>query len=340
MNKYKTLFITHRAPVHQKVALDAAPLSLEVDIRRSPSREEVLDLITEAEFLISERSSEIDAEIIRAGKKLRLIQRLGSQVHDIDLEAARQAGIKVCFMPVYTAVTVAEHVLMQLLTLAKRSREMMEICLQAEDWGLESKRSDENTFVVNWSQRKAIRTLYHSTVGILGFGEIGTELARRLQNFDGNVLYNKRSRLPEEAEKQLRIRYAELDELLAESDYVCSLLPFSPETEKSIGSTFVARMKPGSCLVHSGASGVLAEQELTEALRSGQLFGLATDGFEWEPIRPDSPLLEVARQPFANILLTPHSAVADIDLTVNRREEDYKNIMNFLENKSLMYQIV
>lgn len=340
MHKHKTLFITHRAPVHQKAALDAAPPILEVIIRRTPSREEVLDLIADAEFLITERSGEINAEIIRAGKKLRLIQRLGSQLHDIDLEAARQVGIKVCFKPVYTAVTVAEHVLMQMLTLAKRSREMMEICLQAEDWGMESKKSDENTFVVNWSQRKGIRTLYHHTVGILGFGEIGTELARRLQNFDGNVLYNKRSRLPLAAEEQLRVRYAELDELLAESDFVCSLLPFSPETEKSIGSSFVSRMKPGSCLVHSGASGVLDEQELAEALSSGKLYGLATDGFEWEPIRPDSPLLEVVHQPFANILLTPHSAVADIDLSVNRREEDFKNIMNFLENKPLVYQIV
>ncbi len=244
------------------------------------------------------------------------------------------------FKPVYTAVTVAEHVLMQMLTLAKRSREMMEICLQAEDWGMESKKSDEDTFVVNWSHRKGIRTIYHRTVGILGFGEIGTELARRLQNFDCTVLYNKRSRLPLDAEKQLHIRYANVDELLSESDFVCSLLPFSQETEKSIGTAFVAKMKSGSCLVHSGASGVLHEKELSEALALGKLYGLASDGFEWEPINSDSPLVEVARKPTANILLTPHSAVADIDLTANRREEDYKNILNYLENRPLQYLVV
>ncbi|MCC6147682.1 MAG: hypothetical protein IT308_08965 [Anaerolineaceae bacterium] len=340
MQKHPTLFLTHRALVHQKTALEAAPAELDVTIKRSPTKEEVIELLPEVEFLITERTGVIDADMMAAGKRLRLVQRLGSQVHDIDLEAARLAGIPVCFRPVYTAVTVAEHMLMQMLSLAKRAREMMHISAEAKNWGVPSVKCDEDHFVINWSRREGIWNIYRRTVGIVGFGEIGTELSRRLQNFDCTVLYYKRSQLPPKAESQLKIRYTPLDELLSLSDYVCSLLPFSADTEKSINGDFVARMKPGACLVHCGASGILDEEAVAKALETGKLYGLATDAYAWEPIRPDNPLLPLAHQPDANILLTPHTAVGDINPRVNWRQEEYENLLNLLYNRPLLYRLV
>ena len=97
MTTHPTLFITHRGERHQQAALDAAPAELDVTLRRSPSKDEIIALLPGKEFLITERSGEIDADIIRAGHDLRLIQRLGAQTHDIDLDAARAAGIPVCY---------------------------------------------------------------------------------------------------------------------------------------------------------------------------------------------------------------------------------------------------
>lgn len=340
MQKHPVLFLTHRASIHQKAALEAAPTELDVIIRRSPTKEEIIRLLPEMEFLITERTGIIDADMIAAGRNLRLIQRLGSRTYDIDLEAARLAGIPVCFRPVYTAVTVAEHMFMQMLSLAKRAREMMHVSAEAGDWGVPSIECDEDHFVINWSGRDGIRNIYRRTVGIVGFGEIGTELARRLQNFDCTVLYYKRSQLPPEAETQLKINYAPLDELLYLSDYVCSLLPFSENTKKSINGEFIARMKPGACLVHCGASGILDEEAVANALDTGSLYGLATDAYTWEPIRSDNPLLPLARQPDSNILLTPHTAVGDIKPHANWRQEEYENLLNLLYSRPLLNRLV
>ena len=117
MNNHPTLFITHRGLFHQQAALDAAPSNLNVFMLRSPSKEEILRLLPGKEFLITERSGVIDEEIIHAGKDLQLIQRLGSQTHDIDVDAAKTSGIPVCYLPIRSCIMVAEHMMMQMLGL-------------------------------------------------------------------------------------------------------------------------------------------------------------------------------------------------------------------------------
>ena len=120
------LILTHRGIRQQQYLLAAIPpeLDLQVTILRDASQEEILSHIPQAEFLISEREDVIDAAIIAAAPKLRLIQRLGSQTYDIDLAAARSAGIPVCFWPDLGAIAVAEHCAMQTLALLKKVREM------------------------------------------------------------------------------------------------------------------------------------------------------------------------------------------------------------------------
>ena len=201
-------------------------------LRRSPSKDEIIALLPGKEFLITERSGEIDADIIRAGKDLRLIQRLGAQTHDIDLDAARAAGIPVCTLSVVGCIRVAEHMLLQMLACAKKLRESIDVTLSAEDFGQPPRRCDEDYFAYNWTGRQDIRGLWGATVGILGYGEIGTELARRLAGFGCKVLYNKRNPLPAAAEREMGIQFAAVDELVATSDYVCMLLPLFPETEQ------------------------------------------------------------------------------------------------------------
>jgi phosphoglycerate dehydrogenase-like enzyme len=244
---------------------------------------------------------------------------------------------------------VAEHMMMQLLALAKRVREMMDVAQAAGNWGQKSRRCDEDTFACNWSQRQGIRGLWEATVGILGMGEIGLELARRLRGWECTVLYNKRRPMPALAEQELGVRFAPVDELLAHSDYVCVLLPFLPETEQSLDAGFLARMKPGACLVSCGGSGVVDEHALAAALRSGHLGGAALDTFTWEPIRPDNPLLSLAlgttsQQPQANgvgynIILTPHTAAGSGAARDDARSDDYTNIRRVLNGQELIYRV-
>jgi phosphoglycerate dehydrogenase-like enzyme len=109
--KYKTLFLTSRGGRHQQNALNAAPSDLDITMRRDPPREQILRLLPQMEFLITERAGIIDAEIIAAGRNLKLIQQLGSQTWDID--AARRANIPVCYLPAWTCILVAKHAVLQ-----------------------------------------------------------------------------------------------------------------------------------------------------------------------------------------------------------------------------------
>ena len=336
MTKHPTLFITHRGERHQQAALAAAPAELEITMVRTPSKEQILALLPGKEFLITERTGEIDADIIRAGKDLRMIQRLGSQTYDIDLAAARAAGIPVCYLPVLSCIRVAEHMMLQMLACAKKLRESMDVTLSADDYGQPPKRCDEDYFAYNWSGRQDIRGLWGVTVGILGFGEIGSELARRLQGFGCKILYNKRNPLPAEAERELNIRFASAEELVAQSDYVCMLMPLFPETEQTLGREFFARMKPGAIFVSCGGSGVVVDEALAEACASGHLYGAGVDTFTFEPIAPDSPLLPVARQPQANLVLTPHTAAGAAAANAVERSEDYDNLVRVLRGQELV----
>jgi phosphoglycerate dehydrogenase-like enzyme len=344
MPVHRVLWITHRGERHQQAALKSAPPEVAVTMRRSPSKEEILALLPETEFLVSERTGAIDAEMIAAGRKLRLIQRLGSQTHDIDLEAAKAAGVPVCYAPIRGCILVAEHMLMQILALAKRAREMMAVVAEGKDFGYPPRRCDEDYFAYNWSGRRGVTALWGSTVGILGMGEIGQELARLLRPFGCRILYNKRSRLPEDAETALGAQFSTVDEMLAASDVVCMLLPFLRETEQSLGRDFFAAMRPGSLFVSCGGSGVVDEAALADALRSGHLGGAAVDTYTFEPVAADDPLRALAlADPRANLLLTPHTAAGtgliDVTQPKREREEDYANILRCLRGEPLTGRI-
>ena len=188
MNKYKVVFTTERGQRHQQAALQAAPDILDVTMLRQPDRAELVAALSDADYLISERVGVIDAGLIQAAPRLKLILRLGSLTYDIDVNAAQRAGVIVCRWPVGTVIRVAEHLMLQMLALSKKLRETEAIALAAsDDWG-ESKRTNEDTFAYNWSGRENVEGLWRKTIGIMGFGEIGAELARRLQGWDVDIL--------------------------------------------------------------------------------------------------------------------------------------------------------
>jgi phosphoglycerate dehydrogenase-like enzyme len=331
---HPALLLTQRSERHQQRARQHAPPELQLTICRNASRAEILRLLPEMEFLISERAGRVDAEMIAVGKRLRLIQRWGRQTWDIDVEAARQAGVPVCYWPIASCGRVAEHLVLQILTLLRRLNEQKHTLLQNADWG-SPRRAAENTFAYNWTRRENIGGLAAKTVGIWGFGEIGRELAERLRGFDCAMLYHKRQRLPAHVSAQLGVAYASPAELAAQSDVLCCLLPFSAETEQSLNANFFSRMKRGALLAHCGASGVVDEAALLEALRAGQLGGAALDTFTWEPLPANSPLLSALRDPALNLLLTPHTAAG----TAAERADDFANLRAILCDEALRYRL-
>jgi lactate dehydrogenase-like 2-hydroxyacid dehydrogenase len=142
--------------------------------------------------------------------------------------------------------------------------------------------------------------IHHATLGIIGMGRIGQAVARRARGFDMRVLYNNRSRLDAATEKSLGAAYAGRDELLAQSDFVVVMAPYSPATHHLIGAAEIAKMKPTAILVNSARGGVVDDAALVKALKDKRIAGAGLDVFEGEP------KLNPGYVSLSNVVLTPH----------------------------------
>lgn len=351
MSQFSVLYLCPLGQQHREWRLSAAPPEFNVVIRRSTdiAREELLQLLPQMDALITERTGNIDAELIAAGKKLKIIQRLGSLYHDIDLTAARARNVPVCSRPIRGVIAVAEQMMMQILALSRYAMPLQKVVRRPpESFTLNAplgpndtptkvpfapRRTSEDIFAFNWSHEQRVRLLFNKTVGILGFGEIGAELARRLQGWNCRVLYAKRHRLPEEIEQVMHVDYRHQEAILKESDIVVSLLPYFKETDQWLNATRIATMKTGALLCHAGSGSVIDEQAVADAVATGHLGGASFDTFEWEPIKQDNPLLLLADTSLeANIFLTPHIGSCN-DTNTSEFSEFYGNIWNALTGK-------
>jgi len=334
--KTRVLFLTDRGEWHQQAARAAAPPGMEVLIRRRPGAAELAALLPNVEVIVSERNQPVTEEMIAMTPRLRLIVRLGSLYHDIALEAARARGVRVSVQPVVGCIYGAEHVLTTALALLKQWKRSLHAAAAA-DHGREAHLTDENTFAFNWLGYTDLRSLFGKTVAIVGMGEIGVELARRLPPFrPAAVLYHKRHPFPPEVDADLGITYASWADCLERADVLISLLPYSPETEGVLNALAFSRMKSTAILVHAGSGGVIDETTLAGALHAGRLLGAALDTFEYEPLQPDNPLIPLARDPDMNLLLTPHTAVA---AELAGSPGDYDEIVRFLAGETLRFEV-
>ncbi len=337
MSKPRLLFLTDRSEWHQQDALKSAPAEIEVIMKRGATEAELIALMPDIDFVISERNQPVTAGMINASSRLKLVVRLGSLTDGIDLKAARAKGARVSVQPVLGAIFVAEHLLMMMLAVQKRLGRSLAVVDSASS-GLPVRRTDENTFAFNWLGFNDIGGLYDKTVAILGMGEIGVELARRLKSFRlKQVYYHKRTRYSPTVENELGLNYALPQDCIPQADVLVCLLPFSAETDRSIDAHLFGLMKPSTTLIHAGSGSVIDEQALIAALRTGQLAGAALDTYEYEPLQPDNPLVQVARDPTMNLLLTPHTAGASLP---SGRAGDYSELIRYLRGESLQYRVI
>jgi phosphoglycerate dehydrogenase-like enzyme len=339
MPAFNVLYMCPLGKQHQEWRLAAAPPELNVIMRRSTEtpREEVLALLKDADALITERTGVIDRAMIEAAPRLKIIQRLGSLYHDIDLDAAREFHVPVCTRPIRGTIAVAENLMLQMLAVLRRAMPLQSVIHTppAQFMPGGARRTTEDVFAFNWSGQTKVGLIYNKTIGILGFGEIGAELARRLQNWDCRVLYAKRQPLPRFIEDDLRIEHREQEQLLRESDVVVCLLPYFKETDLWLNAARIGMMKPGAWLVEAGSGSVVDEQAVADAVRSGHLAGASFDTYEWEPIRPDEPLLALAdSDPSANVFLLPHIGSCN-DVSATEFIEFYGNVWAALTGQSI-----
>jgi phosphoglycerate dehydrogenase-like enzyme len=240
------------------------------------------------------------------GSSLKVVQKFGALPRNIDEAACAAKGVRVLTIRRRVNCACAEMAFALMLTLAKKlNRVLGRISAeQLADAGYPYKPYDRrHTPNSNWPRIAGVRILYGSTIGIIGLGEIGWEVALRARAFGMRTLYYQRTRLKESEERALDATYVPLATLLAESDWVVPVLPSSPSTRGLIGAEQLAQMKPGAMLINIARADVVDRAALIAALRSKRLGGFALDPLYEAPGRSDDELLT-----FENVVLSPHIA--------------------------------
>jgi phosphoglycerate dehydrogenase-like enzyme len=251
-------------------------------------------------------SLRVGQEDIAAASELRVVQKYGLSLRNIDTAACAAKGIKVLTIRRRANIACAELAIGLMLTLAKKLHRLAgRISVeQLREAGYAYKPFDRrHTPNSNWARITGLRMLHGSTLGIIGVGEIGREIALRAAAFGMHILYYQRTRLPEAEERQLQLSYVPLDRLLAESDWIVPQVPGGPSTRHLIDRTRFGQMKAGACLVNISRADLVDRAALIEALKSGRLGGFALDPLYEAPGRSDDELLG-----FKNVVLSPHIA--------------------------------
>ena len=294
------------------------------------------DLLADAEAIVT-RSRPVTAETIAASPHLKLVQKYGGRPDRLDLEAARQAGVAVAVMPLRGCIAVAELAMTLVLALSKQLIDAHQATVSGayRDLGLEPTQTSQRVHAFQWMKLPRLQELNGQTLGIVGFGEIGTEVAKRARAFEMEVLYHKREPLPADIEQRLGVRAAPLDDLLRTADFVTLHVPHGPETDPLIGARELALMKPTASLVNTCRGPVVDEAALIDALRAGTIAGAGLDVFDQEPLPFDSPLTGLA-----NVILTPHIGGGTGGAREKQLRDVLDNVVRFARGEPIKHRLV
>ena len=296
--------------------LTAAGYDVGVSIFDRPLlQEELLVKVADCDGIISLLTDRIDEDLMdTAGPQLKVIANYAVGFDNIDVRAATHRGIVVTnTSSAEVDEAVAEHTWALILALARRIVEADESVRRGAFRGWEP-----DIFLGTNVRGK--------TLGIIGLGKIGTYVARRAKGYNMTVLYNKHSPDPE-AEKELGVKFASLDDLLATSDVVTLHVSLTEETRHMINPVTLSKMKKGAFLVNTSRGSVVEERALVEALRRGNLAGAALDVFETEPnVHP-----ELIAMP--NVITTPHIASATYEARYKMSEQVVTAVLDVFAGK-------
>jgi len=269
------------------------PEGFEVWFWEDMSPAEQQEKLAAADYLLVV-SKRLDASLLNAAKRARYIQRTGAGVTNIDVETATKIGLPVCVLPGGNSVAVAEMTILMILALY-RKLPLIHRDMREGRWP-------------NWEYRPRSYEMAGKTHGLIGFGHIGRETARRSRVFGTRILYYDPYRAPADVERELDAEYLPFEKVLREADILSIHVPLVPATRGMIGMAELRSMKRNAVLINVARGGVVREKDLYEALRDGIIAGAGIDTWESEPTPADNPLLSLD-----NVVATPHIAAGTID---------------------------
>ena len=275
-------------------------------VHRDMPLDEQKAIASEADFIMVYRAPLPD-DVLRAADKARLVQLLAAGYDSMNLPLMRALEVPCANNGGANSWAVADHAVLLMLALYKQQMHT-DPATRAGQWSAPI--TGSNTF-----------EMADKLVGVLGIGNIGRQVARRVQGFDARVQYYDLYPLDEERERELGVSRVGLDELFSTSDIVTCHTPLTPQTHHIVNAERLSLMKPTAVLINTSRGPVVDEAALIDALRQGRIAGAGLDVFEQEPVDPDNPLLTMD-----NVVVTPHIAGTTWNTWFRRAEFAYQNM--------------
>ncbi len=295
------------------IAVFKAEPSLSVDIKTGLSSKDLAAIIAPYDGLVVRSATKVTAEVIEKAGRLKVIGRAGVGVDNVDADAATKRGIIVMNVPAGNTISTAEHTISMLFALARRIPQA-QASLKA---GL-------------WERSKFVGVeLFGKTLGVVGLGKIGLEVARRAQAMGMRVIaydpFLSADRL-----KQLEIQVTSLEQIYAEADFITVHTPLTAETRHLIGAKQIEQMKKGVRLINCARGGIIDDAAVAAAIKSGKVAGCAVDVYEQEPPPKDHPLIGLEQ-----VVYTPHLGASTDEAQRNVAVEVSKQVVDALLGRGI-----
>ena len=285
---------------------------LEVDVKTGMKPEELKACIGDYHGLIIRSATKVTSEIINAAKNLKVIGRAGSGLDNVDRAAATKKGIVLMNTPGGNTITTAEHSIALMVALARQIPQAT-ISMKAG----------------KWEKKKFMGVeLFNKTLGIIGIGNIGSQVAKRAQGLAMNVIAYDPF-LSEDKAKTMGVEKVDIKELSRRSDFITIHTPLTPETRNMINKETIKMMKPGVRIINCARGGIINEKDLYEALVGGKIAGAALDVFEKEPPE-NNPLLTLN-----NVISTPHLGASTKEAQENVAVAVAEQVVDYLIHETI-----
>ena len=296
--------------------IEALRAQAEVDVKLNLKPEELKSIIGDYEALVVRSETRATADIIEAGRKLQVIARAGVGLDNIDVEAATRRGVVVVNAPTGNTIAAAEHTIALMLALARH--------IPQADARLKSG---------VWQRSDYVGTeLNNKTLGIIGLGNVGSEVARRAQSFEMRLVGYDPFVSPDYAHN-LGVELLPVEQLLKESDFITLHLPLTSATRGLIGAKELGKMRPTARIINCARGGLVDEDALFKAVEAGKLAGAAVDVFATEPAT-DSPLFKSDR-----IIVTPHLGASTTEAQAGVALQAAEQVLAVLKGQAAKYAV-
>jgi D-3-phosphoglycerate dehydrogenase len=288
----------------------------QVDIKTKLEPEQLKAIVGDYDALIVRSQTKVGAEVIESGKKLKVIGRAGVGTDNIDVDAATRNGIVVVNAPTGNIIAAAEHTIALMLALARNVPQ-----------------ANSQLKSAKWRREEFVGTeIRNKILGIIGLGNVGSEVAKRVQSFEMRVIAHDPF-VSKDYARNLKVDLVSLDQLIREADFVTLHVPLTSATKRLIGAKELAKLKPTARIINCARGGLIDEEAVVKAIKTGKIAGAAFDVFDHEPVT-DSPLFKEDK-----IIVTPHLGASTVEAQTSVAKDVAEEVLAVLQGRFSKYAV-